>query len=268
MLNNLLNLNSNHITIDDFRADVRFGGLPLVDPKFRFMLFFSAKVGSTFITKWFFEQTGKLEEALEYSDWIHHYRIKVYYKSLQYKQNLKTALSRQIKMIKLVRCPYQRTVSSYFHCLRHDYFYTELSNILGTPFNKDHIFTFEEFVNYLNTLDISKCNPHFRLQTWRHENNNRMKFYLIIKIENSIDGFKKLESDLSLKKTDLLRHIVSKHDIEKKSGTRECCGDKRIIDLRKPVNQYGDFYNQSTIKLVSKIYNTDFETYRYPRELV
>lgn len=42
-----------------------------------------------------------------------------------------------------------------------------------------------------------------------------MTFYRIIKIENSIDEFKKLETDLSLKKTELLQHTVSKHHIEK-----------------------------------------------------
>ncbi len=68
MFNTLLKLNANHVTIDDFRTNVRFGGLPLVDPEFRFMLFFSAKVGSTFITKWFFEQTGKLDEAMKFSE--------------------------------------------------------------------------------------------------------------------------------------------------------------------------------------------------------
>lgn len=127
--------------------------------------FFSAKVGSTFITKWFFEQTGKLDEAMKFSDWIHHYRIKVYYKSPQYKQDLKHALSKQVKMIKLVRCPFQRAVSAYFHCLRHEFFYKELSDFLGEAFNNDRVFIFEEFVTYLDTLDITKCNPHFRLQT-------------------------------------------------------------------------------------------------------
>ncbi|NNE38201.1 MAG: sulfotransferase family 2 domain-containing protein [Gammaproteobacteria bacterium] len=268
MLSNLLNRSPDHITIDDFRTDVRFGSLPLIDPKFRFMLFFSAKVGSTFISKWFFEQIGKLNEALEYSHWIHNYRIKVYYKSPQYKQDLKRALAKQTKMIKLVRCPYQRAVSSYFHCLRHEHFYDVLSDFIGKPFNKDYVFTFEEFVDYLNTLDISKCNPHFRSQTWKHEKNNRMKFHHIIKIENSIDEFKRLESDFSLRNTDLLRHTDSKHHIEKKQGNGGYCGDNRKIDLRNPMNQYSDFFNESTINLISKIYYIDFETYGYSKVLV
>ena len=93
-------------------------------------------------------------------------------------------------MIKLVRCPYQRAVSSYFHSIKHEKIYKEISETFKKSVSKNHTFTFEEFVEFLSATDISKSNPHFRSQTWIHEINRRMKFYRVIKIEDSINEFR------------------------------------------------------------------------------
>ena len=48
--------------------------LPLQQPGFPVAVCWSAKSGCTTVLKWFLAQTGLLDEALAYNDWIHAYR--------------------------------------------------------------------------------------------------------------------------------------------------------------------------------------------------
>ena len=44
---------------------------PLISQKNKLAVFFSAKTGCTTLVKWFFTQTGQIDEALAYSHWVH-----------------------------------------------------------------------------------------------------------------------------------------------------------------------------------------------------
>jgi hypothetical protein len=236
-----------------------------VDPDSRFILFFTAKSGCTFAHRWFFEQIGKLDEALEYNKWIHRYRINKYHKDPEFKSILQTAWEKRAKNIKLVRCPFQRAVSSYLHCVRFKKLHGDISGFLDRPVDEDNTFSFEEFVKFLDSIDITKCNPHYRRQTSDLEINGRLLFYRVIKLENSIQAFSNLEKDLGLKQTDLLGLSASHHHINKGNVENSYCGDKYIKHMDKLINHYRDFYNDSTIKKITQIYAADFKSYNYSK---
>lgn len=108
-------------TLSQFRIPLYNKNLPII-------LFWSQKSGCTSLTKWFFFQIGLLQEALEYNPFIHIYRGQVYCSSINYKDEMKKAiLSSKKDIIKLVRNPYTRAVSSFLHVLKS-----------GTPNDKDN----------------------------------------------------------------------------------------------------------------------------------
>jgi len=263
----LLNPIIKPLKVEDFYANVRSGAPPLVDSQDRFILFITAKAGCTFATKWFFEQQGLLDEALKYKKWIHAYRIQVYYKTPGYMQKLKRALSKRAKKIKLVRCPYQRAVSSYLHCIRNKNRHGDLSPFLGRSVDHINTFTFEEFVEFLYSIDITTCNPHYRKQVWEHEITNRLRFYRVIKLESSIEEFRNIEKEFNLMQTNLLQHSVSNHHIKKEEGKGGYCGNIHFTKETKSIQHYSNFYNDSTLKRIAHIYNDDFNHYGYSKYL-
>ena len=95
--------------------------LPLCCKEFPVIVSWSPKSGCTTILKWFLEQNNLLEEANKFSHWVHDYRenklcFGTDYKELcmrYFKENPSTK-----HIIKLIRDPYKRAVSSYLHVLR------------------------------------------------------------------------------------------------------------------------------------------------------
>ena len=91
---------------------------PLIDLQRRFLIDWSAKSAATVVAKMFFNHLGLLEEALQYSDWIHDYREDIYNPAIKSVDLQKCFLDSTFVKIKFVRNPYSRAVSSYIHCLR------------------------------------------------------------------------------------------------------------------------------------------------------
>ena len=262
---NFLNRIINPLSISDFHSGVRSHALPLIDSQDRFVLFITAKAGCTFATKWFFEQQGILEEAIKYGKGVHKYRIEIYYKRPGYMGDLKRVLANRVKKIKLVRCPYQRAVSSYIHCIKKKKLQQEISQFLGRNFEKNNTFSFEEFVDFLSSIDINTCNPHYRRQTWEHEISERLKFYRIIKLENSIDEFRDLENVLGLKRTDLGDLSDSHHHIKKMGQNDSYCGNVNFDMKVNAIDHFRNFYNAHSSEMIARIYEVDFSTYNYSK---
>ena len=85
---------------------------PLFDADFPLIFLWSEKSGCTTLVKWFFDQLGLLDDALEYSGWVHDYENQVFRASGGYLIDLESALRKRDKtVVKLVRDPYQRSLS-------------------------------------------------------------------------------------------------------------------------------------------------------------
>ena len=103
---------------DDYWKD---SNLPLYNKDFPIIISWSPKSGCTTILKWFLAQNRLLDEANNYSDWVHDYRenklcTRPGYKKLCMQYFIENPSSKHI--IKVIRNPYTRAVSSYVHVLR------------------------------------------------------------------------------------------------------------------------------------------------------
>jgi len=237
--------------------------LPLIFPEKKLCLFFSAKSGCTFATKWFFFQLGLLNEALDYHHWVHNYRIDIYYKQKEYLANLNSVLSPDYLRIKLVRSPYQRAVSSYIHAIRTRYATEDLSRFLQRDVSDEKKFTFEEFIDYLEATGVKNCNPHHRVQLENLEADGLLQFDKIIKLEESFPAFLQLEQELGLKSSDLGSFAQSQHH-RNRDASDEYCGNKLYKRSDQTFGQFRAFYNDSLKEKIANLYMCDFEQYHYP----
>ncbi|MFM8708042.1 MAG: sulfotransferase family 2 domain-containing protein, partial [Planctomycetia bacterium] len=96
--------------------------LPLQQPGFPVAVCWSAKSGCTTVLKWFLAQTGLLDEALAYSRWVHDYREHKLFAARGYLRQCDRIFRRDhddTTVVKVIRDPATRAVSSYLHFLRY-----------------------------------------------------------------------------------------------------------------------------------------------------
>ena len=240
----------------------KFRSHPLIYPEKKICLYFSAKAGCTLATKWFFYQQDLLKEALAHNAWVHEYRRSIYNKTACYKKELNQVNSKKYVRIKLVRSPYQRAVSSYIHAVMNNHINTEIADFLARPLTAEHRFSFEEFISFLEKTGVHDCNPHNRIQALQEEQQNKLSFSYIIKLENAHAEFKEIEKKLDLKISDF-ESLAESHHHRIKTPSEEYNGDKIMGRINKIFFEYATFYNTSLKDRVARLYACDFSQYQY-----
>lgn len=217
---------------------------------YKFLINWSAKSGCTTICKIFFNYMDILQEALEFSNWIHNYRQHFYYKKYG-RADKNSLLSNEFIKIKFVRNPYSRAVSSYIHVMK-----TRLREI----FFKNQDMSFYTFLLAIKKKE--EGNEHWTCQTLALEKKNT--FDHIIKIENLEKGIKKLETTYNLNLNLSSLDLSSSHHIVKERSNRNVCYVKFSEILKIP--SYNNFYDEKTKNLVDEIFERDIIGYNYTFE--
>jgi hypothetical protein len=244
---------------------------PLFSQDLHLALFWSAKAGCTFATKWFFYQSGLLEAAYLYHRWIHRYRLEVFYESQDYELHLDKILDPETQVIKVVRNPYSRAVSSYIHAVRYSYEYKRISKFLNREVNKNEGFSFVEFLNYLESIDLSDCNRHHQQQLHIAEKEGIIKPRYIIHLENSQEAIQELEIQLDLRRSEFHKLLHSKHHSLREDDTF-FCGDFQFCSSpgsqNKSFPKTRVFYNKNLQDKVFQLYRLDFDAYQYEPDAI
>jgi hypothetical protein len=129
----------------------------------RFMVLWSPKSACTTALIWFLNATGKLDEASRFHAWPHKYRSGVLYRWPVYRRLADPAIA-DMRRIRIIRDPLDRAVSSYRHAVSRGYTDAELSAFLKRRIDPNATFSFREFIDYLETVDIERTNTHHRVQ--------------------------------------------------------------------------------------------------------
>lgn len=250
---------------------------PLYNGKLPFILLWSQKAGCTNFTKWFFYQAGLYEKALEFHPSIHVYKAGKYFKRANYLEEVRKQLYvNKMDVIKLVRNPYMRAVSSFLtfssYCysskpkgsrmyqdwLRvYDLFYSSRSPYEGL--------SFKQFLYFLDSMgsSIANVDGHLAQQYIEGEENLKINF---IKVENFLTDIRSLEQKYQLKKSpqSLISQQKNHHgpkmslhgDYSKITITSE-------ILLNEKLPTYESFYDKENLKLCEKIFRKDIQRYNY-----
>lgn len=251
------------MNLTDFRRILT--PLPIIYPEKNLALMFSAKAGCTFAIKWFFHQMGILETASAYHPWVHRYRIEKLYRRSDYGLDLKRLLNNEFTVIKIVRNPYARAVSSYIHALTHGYENRAIAEMLRQNEEPGMSFSFNDFLHYLSTIDLSACNVHHRLQVQGPELAGILKVTEVVKLETSNAHLRAVEKRYGLLpcsagQFSTSAHYTSRSDMDGYWGSKAFGGGEQ--DMTYPSDR--GFYNRRLKQQVAQLYHRDFEAYGYP----
>jgi len=242
--------------------------VPILYPEKRLILLWNAKAGCTFSIKWMFAQMKLLEKATKYHHWIHIYRTEVYYKSRQYQKGIKSFIKEpdSFTAIKIVSDPFKRAYRSYIHACTHGYEDDKLSHFLQREINNGKRFSFREFVHYLKSVNINKCNIHHKMQTSDLERKNIIKIIKIINLEYSLREIPLFENANNLNNIDLQEMRKSPHN-HPKYRAYKFMGDVVMNEIyqecKLKVPEYQQFYDEEIEEIISEVYREDFERYNF-----
>ena len=241
---------------------------PIVNGRHRLVLLWAAKAGGTFAVRWFFHHMGLLEEALNYHHFVHRYRLQVLRTSSSYTAELERFCEHpaDYTVIKVVRSPFARAVSGYVHSVVNTYEDAGISAFLGRPVSAGHSYSFREYLAYLGPIDLTRCNPHHRLQTHVSELKGLISPDHVIHLEDSMSLIPALEERLGLAPSNLIAFRESVHHTGTTSKyPARFCGDE-CFALTKKVRQvppYDLFLDSDIVRRISSLYVEDIHRYGY-----
>lgn len=243
---------------------------PHYHPTFPLILLWSPKAGCTTFAKWFYYQIGQLDIALRHSRWIHDYEFTVYKRVPNYAGTVLHELQqRRRPVIKLVRNPYRRAVSSFFALVMRDsgLFQQERAAILSHPAAArlpGQGVTFRKYLTYLlhAGADASQVNSHFARQYIAGEEHYIDRF---IRLERLGEELRDIERVYGLRRSDVAALSESLHHLSPRMRTTGFYADADIR-LGFDASAYpavSGFYDEGTRALVRHVFRQDFETYGY-----
>jgi len=229
----------------------------------------SPKAACTTVITWAFQHNGLLKEALAFSPWIHRYRLRDYQKTERYLDRLRHLNAHSRYVVKVVRNPFERAVSSYVHAFRHDYEDTALREMLQRPVDRQQRFSFREFVRLLERSNLNRCNPHHRVQSTPLERHVLFGLtpHRTIKIEDGLEqALGEIERQFNLPRTDFDDPVFRSHHHTSRATTAELAADR--TDLWEPVLPPASaFYDDDLVARVAQLYAEDFRRYGYDTRL-
>lgn len=239
------------------------------DEKNKIIFYIHQKSGCTSFLKMIFENIGILKEALQYdkyrtyyptkwSGWPHYYRYDIYQKKNPVKYE--DLFSKEYKLIKLVRNPYTRIISSYLHILKVNKDLID-KDLIDKFFDSEYNISFYNFLKKIDDKNIIDCDLHLDLQICNLEKINKLIFDDIIKLEELKIRIPYINEKYNI---NLKYYKEEIHSVKKNKENNNFVGYKSYNDLINNIPNYIYFYNDNKIKnLVYKIFKDDINKYNY-----
>jgi hypothetical protein len=227
------------------------------------------------VLKWFLTQNGLLDEALAYSDWVHDYRHEKLFTSKDYVcqcERLFKHSHRDTYIIRVIRDPATRAVSSFLHFVRYGHdvehwpyaaIVTQWKSAAGLQHQPG--LSFRQFLMFViaQQLNASVLDPHFRPQ---HDAQQDSCVDAHVRLEDLADGLRDIENRTGLPHVDIHQLSQSGHHnpVTMNHGwptlAAEFSADHKTFDeLGTPPAQA--LLDPETRMLIRTAYRTDYEAY-------
>ena len=231
------------------------------------MLIWSAKAACSTATIWFYEGVGCRQAAEDLDEKPHTYRREVHYDSPLHQRALAEDLT-QFRVLRIVRDPWARAVSSYRHALRWGYHDDALGARLGRPVNRARGYSFVDYLDHLGHLDLTEGNIHDRVQ--RHPVEDVLTPTTIVRLpdDNLFASLERFEADGGLPITDLTRiEWIERVETRRRAGpTHNTTGPD--IELTRVHAAPGGNWPEPSVLLteetrasIGRLYATDIDAY-------
>lgn len=248
---------------------------PLYDEKMPIMLLWSQKAGCTNLTKWFFYQVDLYDQALEYHPSVHVYKAGKFFNQENYLQNI-AKNHHKIDVVKLVRNPYKRAVSSFLTFSHYCYssrrknigMHRDWEKVYALFYNKKPPYkglSFKQFLYYLDEVGASATQVDGHLAQQYIEGEEHLDIQLI-KVENLSEDIKRLEKSYRLKQSppslisQQKNHHGTKMSLDEDHSNIPITSEM-LLSGKLPSYEY--FYDEENFELCTKIFKKDIDQYRY-----
>jgi len=251
------------------------GLLPLHQPDFPVAVCWSAKSGCTTVLKWFLAQNGLLDEAVAYSSWIHEYRQHKLERAAGYRSQCKKLLTHGrngTSVVKVIRDPATRAVSSFLHVLRasHDVNRWPVAALLSqwkaaAGLERQQGLSFRQFLQFVLEQQLRKTplDPHLRPQ---YDSTQDPCVEDYIRLENLTMGLEAVEERYGLPRVNVRDLSESAHnnppsaDHAWPTNVAEFAADYHTLkELGTPPPQA--FLDPDTLMCIRSAYWTDYGAY-------
>jgi hypothetical protein len=249
--------------------------LPLWSKDFPVVVSWSPKSGCTTILKWFLDQNNLLEAAYSHNPWVHEYREKILYAQKNYKTECKDAFTKNTQkkyILKVIRNPLHRSVSSYLHYLRYGVLTKgwEVVREIETwkasnGLSRQKGLSFRQFLNFVLNQDLISIrnDPHFGQQ---YDARQDEKVDLFIPIESISSEIRKIENKFGMTKIDLNELSNSVHNnrtSDSHNWPAQAASFPADDDFNRKlgVPPAEIFLDHETRLLIRNVYWRDFEKY-------
>lgn len=239
---------------------------PLIDPNNKLLVIFSAKSACTNVLVWFFHHLGHAKAVRDYHPSPHQYRTQVYYRSKLYQRAYRMKFER-MRVIRIVRDPYERAVSGFRHLLRHSH--TRFGRKMGMSHIAANGLSFSEYLDFLERLNLRTCDAHFAVQRHPVEDALPVRFLINVSTEDLYQRLNEIETELGLEKTDLRGsdwiNIIDRRNRPKdKPVTSADLFTQRLSQAQAdkgPWPAYDDLLVPAARERLARLYAIDIESY-------
>lgn len=243
---------------------------PLIDPQHRVVVIWSPKSACTATTIWFFRLAGLYDEALDYDSWPHQYRQNVYRGSELHRRGLADDL-RGYRVIRVIRDPYQRAVSSYRHALMTGHLNGPMSAHLGRAVDNESGFSLADFLACIGRRDLSVyvSNTHHAVQSHPVERVIAPTDVINVSKQDLFEELNRIEAELGVERTDFetLSWFQTTEKGARRRNTGEFGGDvaetvfTRRDAGRGPWPETASFLTDAVRARIRRLYAADFDAY-------
>ncbi|HEV8690168.1 MAG TPA: hypothetical protein VGQ91_07730 [Ideonella sp.] len=174
---------------------------PLIHPERRFVVVFSAKSACSSVVIWFLHTLGLAAQARAYNEWPHLYRIDKLYQRPDYLDARDRFGPGDVTVLRIARDPIERAASSFRHALGTGYAREAIGRALGVDTDLAGL-SFERYIDFLETEDLDRCDPHHRRQKHPLEAVRRPDVVINTSRQDLFDALRAFERDLGMPPTD------------------------------------------------------------------
>jgi len=241
---------------------------PLIHPQARMVVLFSAKSACSSVVIWFLKQLGHLEAARDFHRWPHEYRVNVYYRSQLYTKAFRRNLA-NYRIVRVVRDPFSRAISSYRHALAFGYANQAMAKFLRRRDIAESGYSFAEFLDYLERIDLTACDIHHRVQRHPLEDRLPVRHLINVSTEDLFTRLNEVEADLRLPHTDFAA-IPWFGEVNDPRAARGGLDDLADVENRRftsmaarkgPWAPYDAFLTPTTRARIGRLYAVDVAAY-------
>lgn len=249
--------------------------LPLQQTGFPVVVCWSAKSGCTTVLKWFLQQTGRLDQALAFSEWVHDYRQQRLFTAPGYRWQCERLFKHgrpDTSVIKVIRDPASRAVSSFLHFLRCGADATHWAHAARVAqwkaiakLGDQKGISFRQFLLFVNAQQLirAETDPHFRPQ-YDALQDRRVDTYLAL--EDLAAGLEAIEERHGLPHVDLRELSKSSHHNPPSADHAWPADAAAFVADHDTLDQLGTppteiFLDTETRALIRTAYWVDYEAY-------